>query len=345
MKILLNSTCVFPLPPPGYAGTEWIVYDLAVNLAKMGHEVSVAAPIGSTFPAGITHIPTTPPTWDDNAEKANWPNLWPKFYDLPNDKPLFDIVHDHSFWGWPYAVGKDHANVNICWTLHGWTPKSHPPPVKNPNIIALSRFMAMRWSAMLGTHVEYVHNGIDPTRYEFSAKKGDRYLFLGRIANFKGPHEVVWIAKELRIPVDIVGEDRFTGDPSYPLNVAESTKGTTAKYVGTVDNETKVAYLRDAKALLLPELWDEPFGLIVLEANASGTPVIATRVGALPEIIVDGKTGFLCGSPKEMKECIGKESEIEPEACREHVLSKFTSERMARDYEALYLKILGGHGW
>jgi len=288
---------------------------------------------------------TTPPTWDENAERAFWPTLWPQFYDQPNDKAKFDIVHDHSFWGWPYMVAKDHPQVNVCWTLHGWTPKSKPPPVKNPNLIALSKFMAARWSQALGVHVEYVYNGLDPSRYEFSATKKDRYLYLGRIAKFKGPHEAVWLAKELRVPIDIVGEDRYTGEPSYPVDVAESTKGTTAKYVGTVDHETKVAYLRDAKALLLPEMWDEPFGLIVLEANVSGTPVIATKVGALPEIIVDGKTGFLCGSVKEMKECIGKESEIDPETCREHVLKNFTAERMTKDYEALYLKILGGGGW
>lgn len=345
MKILLNSTNVFPLPPPGYAGTEWIVYDLAVNLAKMGHEVSVAAPIGSTFPTGIAHLPTTPPTWDPNAETSYWPTLWPQFYDQAADKPKFDVVHDHSFRGWPYMVAKDHPHVNVCWTLHWYSEMRQKPPVKNANLITISQFMAYHWSQKLGVHLEYVYNGIDPSRYQFSAKKGDRYLFLGRIADFKGPHEAVWLAKELGIPVDIVGEDRFTGTPQYALDVAESTKGTTAKYVGSVDNETKVAYLRDAKALLLPELWGEPFGLIVLEANASGTPVIATKVGALPEIIVDGKTGFLCNDVKEMKECIGKESEIDPEACREHVVSKFSSERMARDYEALYLKILGGKGW
>lgn len=341
----MNSTNVFPLPPPGYAGTEWIVYDLAVNLAKMGHDVTVAAPQGSTMPPGVALIPTTPPTWDQNAERAFWPTLWPQFYDQAADKAKFDIVHDHSFWGWPYMVGKDHPQVNICWTLHSYIPMSKPPPVPHPNLITLSRFMAYYWSQKVGTHVEFVYNGIDPNRYQYSDKKSNRYLFLGRIADFKGPHEAVWIAKELRVPVDIVGEDRFTGNPQYPLNVAESTKGTTAKYVGTVDNETKVAYLRDAKALLLPELWGEPFGLIVLEANASGTPVIATRLGALPEIIVDGKTGFLCNDVKEMKECIGKESEIDPAACREHVVSKFTAERMARDYEALYLRTLAGNGW
>jgi len=350
MKILLNSTTVFTLPPPGYAGTEWIVYDLAYYLSKFGHQVSVACPKGSKLPEGVEHIPTSEPTWDMMAEQvASWPVILPRI--MRNEdgavKSDFDLVHDHSFMGWPYMAVKDHASapVKVCWTLHWYSEMTTPPPVPYPNLLSLSDYMAAHWSAKLGVHVERVYNGINPERYLYSETKGDRYLYLGRIARFKGPHEAVHVARQRRVPLDIVGEDRFTGDPSYVLNVMESCKGTTATYRGTVSHGEKLALLRDAKALLFPALWDEPFGLVPLEAMVSGTPVIALRKGALGEVVKDGVTGFLVNSVQEMAECVGKESEIEPEACRAHVLEHFTSEIMARAYERKYQDILEGRPW
>jgi len=346
MKILLNSTCVFPLPPPAYAGTEWIVYDLAVLLRRFGHEVSVAAPKGSQLPEGMEHIPTSDPTWDASAEmNVAWPAVLKRIWKEETKEAPFDIIHDHSFMGWPYMAAKDHPEIRVTWTLHSYSEMTKPPPVRHPNLITLSKFMAAHWSMKLGVHVEYVYNGIDPSRFEFSDKKGDRYLFLGRIARIKGAHEAVEIARRTRVPIDIVGEDRFTGEQEYVMRVMDSTKGTTARYVSHVDAQEKVRFLRDARALIFPSLWGEPFGLAILEANASGTPVIALKNGAIPEIVVDGKTGFLCSSVDEMVVCIGKESEIDPYACREHVVQKFSSERMAREYEARYQRILNGSGW
>ena len=350
MKILLNSTTVFPLPPPGYAGTEWIVYDLAVNLNRMGHQVVVACPKGSTLPEGIEHIPTSDPTWDIAAEQVvAWPIILPRIWRQQDTVEYldFDLVHDHSFMGWPYMAAKDHSEVKVTWTLHWYSEMTVPPPVRNPNLVSLSNFMAAHWSGKLGVHVERVYNGIEPDRYLYSAEKGDRYLFLGRIARFKGPHEAVEIAKRARVPVDIVGEDRFTGDPPYVMNVMNSTKGTTAVYKGTVTHDEKLAFLRDAKAVLFPALWDEPFGLVPIEAMVSGTPVIALKRGALSEIIVNGKNGFLVDTVAEMVTLVEENAveDIDPEVCRQHVLDHFTSERMAKEYESKYVRILKGDEW
>lgn len=341
---------MFALPPSAYAGTEVVVYDLATHLNRMGHQVSVTCPKGSVLPEGIENIPTSDPTWDMNAEDViAWPivrdRIWHEAEKMPGD---YDVIHDHTFRGWPYMAGKDHPALRICWTLHWYSEMSKPPPVRNPNLITLSRWMANYWSGRLGVHVKWVHNGIEPDRYTFSSEKGDRYLFLGRITNFKGPHEAVAVANAARVPVDIVGEDRFTGDPTYVQRVMDSTRGSTAKYVGSVSHEDKLAYLRNAKALLFPALWDEPFGLVPIEAMACGTPVIALRKGALSEVIVHGKTGFLVDSVQEMITLVQENAveDIDPEACREHVLENFTSEKMAKAYEGLiYKQIVKGEVW
>ena len=345
MKILIVSTCAIPLPPPGYGGIEWVVCDLASWLHTWGHEVTVAAPRGSTLPDGIEHIPTGEPTWDFDAEWAALPLIQNRLLKEVNkaQEVAFDVVHDHSMTGCMWGFANNPA-INVCRTVQGpVAPVQFSGP--HPSVIACSDFLARSVSEKIGVHVERVYNGIDPQRFLFSATKSDRYLFLGRISSNKGAHHAVEIARLSHVALDIVGEDRFTEDPSYVQRVRESAKGTTARYVGSVSHEEKIAFLRNAKALLAPLVWEEAFGLFVIEASVSGTPVIALRKGGVPELVVDGKTGFLCSSIEEMMECLGKESEIEPQACREHVERYFTSEIMAREYEKLLRRILAGGGW
>lgn len=336
---------MIPLQPPGYGGIEMIVYDLAGLLHEWGHEVTVAAPKGSTFPDGIVHIPTVEPTWDFDAEWAALPRIQERLWHDVNGTPeiAFDIVHDHSMTASMWGFANNPA-IRVCRTVHG-PVEAKRVSGPHPSVTAVSDFLARKVSESLGLQVERVYNGVDPGRYLYSATKSDRYLFLSRISATKGVHHAVDIVRRTGIPLDIAGEDRYTEDPSYVQRMKEAMNGTTARYVGSVTHAEKARFLRDAKALLLPSVWEEAFGLVVAEAGASGTPVIALRKGGVPEIVVDGKTGFICSSVDEMVECIGKESEIEPEACRERIVRNFTSERMARNYEGLYERILAGHPW
>ena len=336
---------MIPLPPPGYGGVEQVLYDLATWLNRWGHEVTVASPKGSTFPDGIAHIPTVEPTWDFDAEWAALPVIQDRLLKEVNEtqEVAFDIIHDHSMTAcmWGFAENPD---IRVCRTVQGpVAPVQLSGP--HPSVIACSSFLARTVSQTLGIPVERVYNGIETSRYLFSATKGDRYLFLSRISSSKGVHHAIDIALRASIPLDIVGEDRFTEDPAYVDRVRESARGTTARYVGPVSHEEKTRFLRDAKALLAPSVWEEAFGLFVVEAGVSGVPVIALRKGGIPELVVDGKTGFLCSSVDEMVECLGKEAEIDPQACREHVMRNFTAERMAREYEGLYRRIEAGHAW
>lgn len=281
MKVLIVGTTFYSSPPKSYAGTERVYYDLAVELNKLGHKVAVVAPKGSVFPEGIEHIATVEPVFGQMQEDAAWPMFLPRIVNLDTHVPTkeFDIVHENSFRMWSYMAAKDHPAVKVCatvhWQMHWPMVGARAPPVAKPNLICLSNAHALATSAALGMHVEYVYNGIDVSAFPFQKEKGDRFLFLGRIARFKAPHEAIALAEAHRFPIDVAGEDRFVNDPQYVHAVMGACKGF-AKYWGEVSHETKLELLRNAKAVLLPYAWAEPFGIVPIEANAcvpAGTAV------------------------------------------------------------------------
>lgn len=353
MRVLLESTSFFELPPKSYAGTEAVVYNLAVELNKLGHKVSVAAPIGSTFPAGIEHIQTVQPQFGQMLEDQGWPIVRDQLVNPQTGQVTgkFDIIHCNSFRMWPYMAAKDHPELKTCatvhWTMHWPQVGAGLPPVKNPNLIGISNAHALACSRALGRHFEYVYNGIDIDSYTVKKEKGDRFLFLGRIARFKGPHEAIHLANEYRFPIDVAGEDRFVGDPTYVQQVMDACKTGMGTYLGEISHERKRELLQNAKAVILPYAWPEPFGIVPVEANACGTPAIGLDYdgSAMREIIQDGVNGFLCKSLKEMGEATKNVGDIKPEECRRVVEEKFTARKMTEAYLALYQRILDGKEW
>ena len=358
MKVLLVSTTYFATPPPSYAGTEAVVGWLAEELHKQGHQVTVAAPAGSRFSRGIEHLETVTPQFGNMQEDAAWPKIQARLVDPTSGQPTgaFDIVHDHSFRAYSYMVAREHPDVKVTFTMH-WQPHWQlpsgeaygivpgPPPVPHPNLIALSRAHAMLSSAVLGVHFEFVYNGIPLDAYPFRKEKGERAMFLGRIAKMKSPHEAVALANKYRFPIDIVGGDRFVDDPGYVQRVMESCRGF-ARYWGEVPQGRKLDMLSKARAVVLPYQWAEPFGLVPVEANACGTPVVALDVpnSAMSEIVQDGVNGFLCKTVDEMGEAVANVGELKPEECRRVVEEKFTAAKMAARYVELYERAIK-EGW
>lgn len=351
MKVMLVSTTFYPSPPPSYGGTEAVVWHLAEELNKLGHKVTVVAPQGSRFSPGIEHLPTVVPVFGQLQEDGAWPMFLPRLVNLQTQQGTreFDVVHENSFRMWAYMAAKDHPEVKVCatvhWQMHWPSIGARPPPVPKPSLICLSKAHAMQTSAVLGVHCEYVHNGVDPAAYPFKKEKGDRFLFLGRIARFKGPHEAIHLADTYRFPLDVAGEDRFVGDPPYVHEVMNACRGM-AKYHGEVTNEKKLELLGDARAVILPYIWAEPFGLVPIEANACGTPAIVLDYpgSAMREIVEDGVNGFLCKSIAEMGEATKNVGDIKPEECRRVVEERFTARLMAERYVKLYEKVVAG-GW
>jgi len=343
IKIGLISTTIYPLSYPfrGYGGIEPLVANLAVELKKRGHEVVVFAPKGSSLPEGIEVVETVEPTiqyqYEHEEQACKKVVEWLK-------KNKIDILHDNTHQKYIYLYKMKHPKLKLCSTLHNQCNFQNPPPgVRYMNLIGISDHHCREASSILGIHLERVYNGIDLNKYIYNEDKEDYFLFLSRISRFKGAHEAIEAAKQLRVSLKVAGEDVFVQDPSYVMRIMQSCTGN-IKYLGNIAEEKKIDLLSKAKALVLPLQWNEPFGLVAIEALASGTPVITTPMGAMPEIVSHRKDGFLCSNFEEIKLAMKLVDEIDPQDCKKKA-EQFTIQKMAENYERLYEKILRGEEW
>ncbi|MBU1119286.1 glycosyltransferase family 4 protein [Patescibacteria group bacterium] len=196
-------------------------------------------------------------------------------------------------------------------------------------------------------YVGNVYNGVDVDEFTFSEKPGEYLAFMGRIVREKGAHIAIETAKKLNMPLKIAG-DNLGGRESdeYLLeSVLPECDGEQIEYVGYIEGKEKVAFFQNAKAVLFPIQWEEPFGMVMIEAMACGTPVIAFNRGSVPEVVDDKKTGFIVDTEEEMAAAVGHVDDISREACRKQVEEKFTTRGMAVQYEEIYQNVLNNtHG-
>jgi len=283
------------VPVAGYGGTERVVTWLGRALLEQGHKVSLIASPGSTLP-GATVI------------EASHRALQERDFDVTPLLPAgVEVLHSHrQLW-----VA---SPVPTVWTLHG-----NPPPgtLLPANTIFVSANHAQRYG-----HTAYVHNGQDLAEYRFRETKGDYDLFLGRLHSVKGYRWAVEAARRTGRRLVLAGGWR----PSFRRGIS---------YVGRVQGERKEDLLAGARCLWMPARWDEPFGLTLIEALASGTPVIGTRRGSLPEI-VSPEVGFLGDTVDELVDHAGRIGEVSPAACRARVERHFTHHVMASRYLEKY---------
>jgi glycosyltransferase involved in cell wall biosynthesis len=186
-----------------------------------------------------------------------------------------------------------------------------------------------------------VHNAIEVDTYPFQAEKEGFALFLGRIHPDKGVHLAIEAAGASGIPLVLAGKCSETVEREYFDDVISPMLGTSASYVGVLDQERKRDLLRRASMLLFPIQWEEPFGLVMVEAMACGTPVVATRRGAVPEVVTDGVTGVIVDDPAELPDAMGAAREIDPHKCRDDAEQRFDVPLMVTRYEAAFLAVLG----
>lgn len=323
----MNICIVSPgtIPRKFYGGTERVISWLATALSKAGNRVTLVAPKGSSHQHVNSLLEYDLPSGNIN---FNPPDILPL---IPDDS---DIVHIH------FAFEKA-----IPWptlkTVHGY-----PFHYTGREVYAspdefdqLTCFVSDSHRNVCGLpNNPFVYNGLEPGEYIFRDKKQNYFLFLGKVDwNVKGLYPALDIANKTGIELVIAGD--FL-DPDFYKKELRPRLNTKIQYIGPVGGKEKAELLADAKALLFPTLWPEPFGLVSIEAMISGTPVLGTQNGALPEIIVHGKTGFLASRISETIEYIQDIDKISPNDCRSHVFKNFTSSRMAKNYISLYKKIL-----
>lgn len=345
LKVGMLSTPFITVPPKNYGGLERVVYDLSHSLARGGHQVTVFAPNGSSV-EGCEMI-----YWGEPIEKVhvNWLEAESKAVDMVADRVMrngFDIVHGHNWFGFEYGLKAKMPELRVCHTHHGgltmqWWGRSKPPwPL---NLIALSKWMEKAY-ASVNFASRAVYNGIPIEDYVFHPEKGDRLLFVGRLDSFKRPHIAIEVARKTGLALDIVGGS-FVSDVAYMESIKQVCDGKQIKLHLDASQQEKIELYQNAKAVIFPSNMGEPFGLIVPEANATGTAVIGSRDGAIPETIEDGVTGFICDNVDQMVEAVGKLDRIKPEACRERVERLFSREIMAENYVKAYRSILERREW
>jgi glycosyltransferase involved in cell wall biosynthesis len=344
LKIVLLAPFEEPVPPKKYGGTELIVYNLAEELVGLGHDVTLIASGDSTTTAKLV------PAVDEairTLTKARNPQtrMALKYQGLANALNIvvngkFDILHNH--YGWQLLMFKQLLNCPIITTLHGTLadPTEQEMYSLHREMPYISISESQRLHGPQLNYVDTVYNGIQVERFEFNDQPKDYLAFLGRISPQKGPEYAIELAKKTNQRL-IIAAKIDPVDESYFRQIVEPLiDGEQISFIGEVDHTAKVDLLKYAKALISPLQWDEPFGIVNVEALACGTPVITINRGSMPEILIDGKTGFLCSNIDEMISRVADIDTINRQACRDHVEQYFTAHGMAEHYLKTYESLL-----
>jgi glycosyltransferase involved in cell wall biosynthesis len=338
MRIALVAPPFIEVPPRRYGGTELFVANLACELHARGHDVTVYGNGDSRLPCRVkwryAHAdwPLEDPqqSFFKNTDHAAW-----AIHDAARHA---DIIHLNDVVGIPFTT---FVNPPAVLTIH------HPHEnvlsdqyMKYPSVhyVTISQWLARREPM---PHVHVVHHGIPMPDYTFSNDKDDYVAFLGRIAPCKGPHLAVAAARLAGVHLKLAGEIQPVYRDYWEHQVRPLVDGAQIEYVGEADRRLKNELLSRAKALLFPIQWEEPFGLVMIEAMACGTPVLAFAGGAVEEVVVDGVNGWICADIADMAARI-RTLDIAPAACRQFAATRFSVARMADGYVEVYERALEG---
>jgi glycosyltransferase involved in cell wall biosynthesis len=339
MRIAVVAPPWAPIPPPLYGGIELVVDQLASGLAAAGHDVTLFASGDSTCPVRIKSVLP-------EAEGMRIGMAVPEMRHILYSYSLmagFDVVHDHTILGPFYS--ERYPDLPVVTTIHGPFNEEltdlYGALAPRVPIVCISN--AQRRAAPDLPVARVIHHGIDASAFSEGTGDGDDdgeyLLFLGRMSPDKGAHRAVEVARKAGVRLLMAAKMREPWEHRYFEEYVEPFLGDSAVYLGEVPHERKLELLRGASALLFPIRWNEPFGMVMLEAFASGTPVIAFPEGAAPEVIEDGRTGFLCEDEASMADAVSRLGEIDRSACRAAVEGYFSTKRMVAEHVELYQQL------
>lgn len=347
MRIGIVSSTILTCPPmdasgkQAYGGLEMLAWQQAKGLGEKGHKILLVAPRGSTATKNVELHETT----QGEPEELAW-----RYY--REKLTAFDVICDHSWQKWSVISRMDgtlkcpsllwlHAPIN---TMYG-----SAPPIDKPCFVSISKDQAAHVKEHLKHEAKVCYNGVDTQHYQpLNKPRNNRYLFLARMSSIKGPDIAVDVAKKCKVGLDLIGDDKITGEPDLMKKLQESCALTPGlRYVGPQSREQCAMWFNTNKALLHPnKRFREPFGLAPVEAQLCGMPVIAWRNGAMSETVDNGNTGFIVNSEEEMENLIKEDAvmTIKPEHCREWGM-QFSYENMINRVEELCLEAVNSGGW
>jgi glycosyltransferase involved in cell wall biosynthesis len=334
LKIALIAPVWFEIPPTAYGGIEWICAWLTEGLIAKGHDVTLIAAGRNRTSARFLQTFAEPPSerlGESMPEAIHAAAVDAHLRDLD-----IDIIHDHTLCGPLSARGR---SVQTMVTAHGPVAGelgSYFRQLGNSiSLVAISN--SQRAEAPDLTGCATVHNAIPVTEYPFSSVKDDFLLFLGRMSPDKGAHLAIEAARAAGRPLVIAGKCNEPLEKAYFEREIVPRLGPDITWVGQADAQTKKDLMARAHCFLFPIRWAEPFGIVMVEAMACGTPVVALRGGSVNEVIAHGQTGYICDRPSELPGFIDRAAEISPAACRAHAMSKFDVSKMVDGYEKAFL--------
>src|ERR687892_2053894 len=331
MRVAILSTPWFPVPPPRYGGIEWIVALLADGLAEQGHEVTLFASGDSKTKANLASVFKEAPSEFIGRSVYELHHAL-SCYERAED---FDVINDHS--GALGAVLGAAVATPVVHTVHGPLDKRSGDLYQQiarvaPQIGFISLSMNQRAPQPDLPWVANCPNALDLSAYPVHPHRGDYLLFIGRMSPDKGAHRAVAVARELCLPLKIAGKMQELREEEYFEATVRPYLRDGIEFLGEVSHAEKVDLLQNARATLFPIEWAEPFGLVMIESMACGTPVIATRWGAVPEVIEHGRSGIIVDDYREMAAALANADRIDPLECRRYVEERFAPERMVADY-------------
>ncbi|MCU1429873.1 MAG: glycosyl transferase group 1 [Actinomycetia bacterium] len=341
MRIGIVAPVWFPVPPSGYGGIELVVALLADGLVDTGHDVTVFASGGSNTKAKLVSPLEVPP--DPHLLGNAWYDAYHALSSyLHADE--FDVIHDHAGVCGPLLGALLRGSPPVVHTLHGpWTEATrlfYGVAAQHIHLVAISD--AQRRDNQDVAYSGTVYNGIDLDVYPFRAEKEDFLVYIGRANPDKGPATAITAARHAGLPIKMILKRGEPPERAYYEEMVVPLLGSDVEIFENVSHEAKVDLLGRAKAMLFPIHWPEPFGLVMVEAMACGTPVVTTNWGAAPELVEDGVTGFRRDSYGEMIDALNWIGEISPEACRARVEERFSSTAMVSGYTQIYEEVAPG---
>jgi glycosyltransferase involved in cell wall biosynthesis len=329
------------VPPPGYGGTEAVVGLLTEELVRRGCDVTLAASGDSRTSADhVCVYEKSLRRADDLGDKA--PYEWVHVAQALKHGRDFDVIHNHA--GELGMAMSALVDVPVLTTAHCLPTRDNLLAWRTYegayNTISRSERCTIGDAAPLARYMGHVYNAIDVESFPFQEEKGEDLLFLSRLAPEKGPQHAIEVARRTGRRLIMAGKvDAFDRD-FFEEVVRDQIDGEHIVFVGEADAHQKRELYRQAKCLLMPIDWEEPFGLVMPEAMACGTPVIAFARGSAPELILDGETGFVVRSAGEMADAVADVGRIDPARCREHVARNFSPEIMTDGYLRVYDELL-----
>jgi glycosyltransferase involved in cell wall biosynthesis len=336
MRVALIAPPFIPVPPKKYGGTELFVAQLAEGLQKQGVDVVVYANGESTVQAEVRYL----------YEKSQWPIEGEVFANLADINhsawsirdaaQCCDVIHVNNVPALamsrliptPMAYTMHHVHEDMLSKFY-----AHYPEIE---YVTISDFQRKREKM---PKMRTIHHGLDTNLYTWKDGKREYLSFLGRIAPMKGTHLAIEVAKKSGIPLKIAGEVQPCYRSYWESQVKPHVDGKFIEYVGEADLPAKNELLKNSMAMLFPIQWNEPFGLVMIEAMACGAPVLAFSGGAVEEVVPQGLGGFVCKNTDDMAARTRDAQALDPGAIRAFVEEKFSVERMAADYAELFHEI------